>query len=66
MRILPQVSQMFENPVFCIFSDSFASLHWFIFLISVKDVAILSIYLDSIWKFAGESIDYQLFHIAWH
>ncbi len=44
MRILPQVSYVLENPNFFTFSQGFANLHCFIFLINVKCVIILTRY----------------------
>ncbi len=62
MRILPQDLHMSENLNFFTFSHSIASLQCFIVLISVECVIIFSI-LDSILKFSGTSLVYQLFHL---
>jgi hypothetical protein len=52
---------MLENPnYFFTVSHNFASLQCFIFLISLKEIIILSIF-GSILKFYGKSVDYQLF-----
>ncbi len=66
MRILPQVSLMLENPnYFLNFSNSFASLQCFIFLIGDKYVIILGS-LVSILEFFGKKVWFINFLYAWH
>jgi hypothetical protein len=67
MRILlPQVSHKSENPIFFLhFKSQLCQFTIFIFLISVKDVIILSI-LDSILKFCGKRYGLSTFSYAWH
>jgi hypothetical protein len=53
---------MLQNEIVYTLSHSFAGLRCFIFLISVRDVIILSI-LDSILNFEEKRIVHHLFHM---
>jgi hypothetical protein len=65
MQILPQVSIMLENPnLYKKICNSVVSLQCFIFLISYKDVIILSV-LVSILKFL-EKVWFINLSYAWH